>query len=87
MCPTNQPHAIYRACDALLSVVDHLYPIEADMERVKVLLLRRTQRSARDAVQGAIRRHEIERILRTCYRGRKNGHEFWPILRAPARAG
>ena len=61
----NRRVAIQPAFDALLSVVDHVYPIElADIERAKSLLLGLTPFSARDAVHVSImRRYEVERIL------------------------
>ena len=57
--------AIQPAFDALLNVVDHVYPVEAaDIERAKSLLLGLTPLSARDAVHVSImQRYEIERIL------------------------
>ena len=57
--------AIQPAFDALLNVVDHVYPIEpADLQRAKTLLLGLTPLSARDAVHVAVmQRYEIERIL------------------------
>lgn len=61
----NRRDAIQPASDALLGVVDHLYPIEpTDVERAKTLLLGLSPLSARDAVHVAImQRYEIERIL------------------------
>lgn len=61
----NRRDAIQPAFDALLGVVDHVYPIEAaDIERAKASLLGLARLSARDAVHVAImKRHEIERIL------------------------
>lgn len=61
----NRRDAIQPAFDALVNVVDHVYPVEAaDIERAKTLLLGVTQLSARDAVHVAImQRHGIERIL------------------------
>ena len=61
----NRRDAIQPAFDALLGVVDHLYPIEsADVEGAKKLLLGLGSLSARDAVHVAImKRYEIDRIL------------------------
>lgn len=61
----NRRDAIQPAFDALLGVVDHVYPVEvADIERAKALLLGLAPLSARDAVHVAImKRYEIERIL------------------------
>jgi predicted nucleic acid-binding protein len=61
----NRRDAIQPAFDALLGVVDHVYPIEpADVERAKSLLLGLKPLSARDAVHVAImERYEIDRIL------------------------
>ncbi|MDA1081788.1 MAG: type II toxin-antitoxin system VapC family toxin, partial [Gemmatimonadetes bacterium] len=61
----NRRDAIQPAFDALLGVVDHVYPIEqADVERAKTLLFGLSALSARDAVHAAImQRHEIDRIL------------------------
>lgn len=57
--------AIQPAFDALLGVVDHVYPIEsADVERARKLLHGVLTVSARDAIHVAImQRHEIDRIL------------------------
>lgn len=61
----NRRDAIQPAIDALLGVVDHVYPIElADMERAKALLLGVRPISARDALHVAVmQRHKISRIL------------------------
>ncbi|AMY07606.1 putative nucleic acid-binding protein, contains PIN domain [Luteitalea pratensis] len=61
----NRRDAIQPAFDALLGVVDHIYPIElGDIERAKALLLGVSPLSARDAVHVAImQRYEIDRIL------------------------
>ena len=61
----NRRDAIQPAFDALLGVVDHLYPIEpVDVERAKKILLGLAPLSARDAVHVAImQRYEIDRIL------------------------
>ncbi len=61
----NRRDAIQPAFDALLGVVDFIYPIEpSDVERAKSLLLGLSALSARDAVHVAImQRYEIERIL------------------------
>ena len=61
----NRRDAIQPAFDALLGVVDHVYPIElGDIECAKTLLLGVSPLSARDAVHVAImQRYEIDRIL------------------------
>lgn len=61
----NCRDAIQPAFDALLRVVDHIYPVEvADVERAKSLVLGVTPLSARDAVHLAVmHRHDISRIL------------------------
>ena len=61
----NRRDAIQPAFDALLKVVDHVYPVEpADVERAKTTLLGITPLSARDALHVAImQRYEIESIL------------------------
>jgi predicted nucleic acid-binding protein len=57
--------AIAPAFEALLSVVDEVFPIElADVERARDVLLAVPQLSARDAVHAAVmRRHGVETIL------------------------
>ena len=57
--------AIQPAFDALLKVVDHVYPVEpVDVERAKDLLLGVTRLSARDALHVAImERHDVTRLL------------------------
>ncbi len=61
----NRRDAIQPAIDALLGVVDHVYPIElADVERAKTLLFGVRPISARDALHVAVmQRHKISRIL------------------------
>ena len=61
----NRRDAIQPAFDALLRVVDEVYPVElADIDHAKSLLLGVTPLSARDAVHVAVmRRHDVERIL------------------------
>jgi uncharacterized protein len=61
----NRRDAIQPAFDALLRVVDHVYPVDlADVERAKSLVLGVTPLSARDAVHLAVMlRHGISRIL------------------------
>ncbi len=61
----NRRDAIQPAIDALLGVVDHVYPIEmSDIERAKTLLLGVRPISARDAIHLAVmQRHQISRIL------------------------
>lgn len=57
--------AIQPAFDALLGIVDELYPMDlADIQRAKQQLLRTTTLSARDALHLAVmQRHGITRIL------------------------
>jgi predicted nucleic acid-binding protein len=61
----NRRDALQPAIDALLGVVDHVYPIEmSDIERAKTLLLGVRPISARDAIHVAVmQRHKISRIL------------------------
>lgn len=61
----NRREAIQPAFDALLRIVDDVYPIEVgDLQRSKSLLLGLARLSARDALHVAImQRHEIDRIL------------------------
>ncbi|MFN8574309.1 MAG: type II toxin-antitoxin system VapC family toxin [Gemmatimonadaceae bacterium] len=61
----NRRDAIQPAFDALLRVVDHVYPVEErDIERAKTLLLGITPLSARDAVHAAVmQRHQVHTIL------------------------
>lgn len=61
----NRRDAVQPAFDALLNVVDHVYPIEpADIQRAKTLLLGLSPLSARDALHVAVmQRYEVERIL------------------------
>ena len=61
----NRREAIQPAFDALLRIVDHVYPVEAAyIERAKTLLLGLTPLSARDAVHIAImQRNDILRIM------------------------
>ena len=61
----RRPDAIQPAFDALLGVVDEVFPIEQpDVERAKALMLGTPGLSARDAVHGAVmRRREIEELL------------------------
>jgi uncharacterized protein len=57
--------AIQPAYDALLGIVDEVFPIgQADVERAKQIVLERQGISARDALHVAImQRHRVERIL------------------------
>ena len=57
--------AIQPAFDALLNVVDHVYPIETrDVERAKTLLQGVTAVSARDALHVAVmQRYDVARIM------------------------
>lgn len=61
----NRRDAIQPAFDALLNIVDHVYPVEAtDLQRAKSIVLGVTAISARDAVHLAImQRYEIGQIL------------------------
>lgn len=61
----NRRDAIQPAFDALLRVVDHVYPVEArDIDRAKSLLLGIAPLSARDAVHAAVmQRHQVSTIL------------------------
>lgn len=61
----NRRDAIQPAFDALLKVVDHVYPVDvADVERAKSVLLGVSTLSARDALHAAImQRYEIDSIL------------------------
>lgn len=61
----NRRDAIQPAFDALMGVVDHVYPVDvSDMQRAKSILLGVTAISARDAVHLAImQRYAIEQIL------------------------
>ena len=61
----RRPNAIQSAFDALLSVVDQLYPVELeDVERAKSLLLGLTPLSARDALHTAVmERYDVSRLL------------------------
>ena len=57
--------AIQPAFDALLSLVDEVFPVEAaDVQRAKTILLGQYRLSARDAIHVAVmERRGIERIL------------------------
>jgi predicted nucleic acid-binding protein len=57
--------AIQPAFDALLGVVDEVFPIgAADVERAKTIVLGRLRLSARDALHAAVMEHQgIARIL------------------------
>jgi len=57
--------AIQPAFDALLSLVDEVFPVEAaDVQRAKTILLGKYRLSARDAIHVAVmERRGIERIL------------------------
>ena len=57
--------AIQAAFDALLSIVDEVYPIDvATVERAKAIVLERRALSARDAVHVAVMQREgVSRIL------------------------
>jgi uncharacterized protein len=61
----NRRDAIQPAFDALLNIVDHVYPVDAtDMQRAKSIVLGVTAISARDAVHLAVmQRYEIGQIL------------------------
>lgn len=57
--------AIQPSFDALLGIVDQVFPIETrDVERAKTILLGRYRLSARDAIHLAVmERHGIDQIL------------------------
>lgn len=61
----RRPDAIQPAFDALLGVVDEVYPIElADVEQAKTLLLAPAPLSARDAVHVAVmKRRGLSRVM------------------------
>lgn len=61
----NRRDAIQPAFDALLNVVDHVYPVDAaDIQRAKSIVLGLAPLSARDAVHVAVmQRHGVERIM------------------------
>jgi hypothetical protein len=61
----NRPDAIQPALDALLGVVDAVFPIDADdVRRAKDVLLGMTKLSARDALHVAVmRRHNVRRVM------------------------
>jgi uncharacterized protein len=61
----RRPEAIQPAFDAILGVVDDVFPIEReDAERAKIVILTRSGVSARDAVHVAVmERHDVSRIL------------------------
>ena len=57
--------AIQPAFDALLGVVDEVFPVAlSDVERAKTIVLGRLQLSARDALHAAVmERHGVKRIM------------------------
>jgi uncharacterized protein len=61
----RRPDAIEPAFDALLGVVDDVYPVErADVESAKALLLGATPLSARDAVHVAVmKRRGVSQVM------------------------
>jgi predicted nucleic acid-binding protein len=61
----NRRDAIQPAFDALLGVVDEVFPIDLlDVERAKTALFGAPQLSARDAIHVAtMRRHGVSRVL------------------------
>jgi len=61
----NRRDAVQPAFDALLEVVDEVFPIErSDVERAKAIVLERQQLSARDCLHVAVmQRYRIGRIL------------------------
>lgn len=61
----HRPDAIQPAFDALLGVIDEVFPVElADVERAKALMLGIAGLPARDAVHAAVmQRHRVARIM------------------------
>lgn len=61
----RRPDAIQPAFDALLGIVDEVFPIERpDVEQAKALMLSISGLSARDAVHAAVmKRHRVARLL------------------------
>lgn len=61
----RRPDAIQPAFDALLGIVDQVYPVErTDVEQAKALMMGIPGLSARDAVHAAImKRHRVPRLL------------------------
>ncbi len=61
----DRREAIQPAFDALLGVVDEVFPIDtADVERAKTLVLGNRRLSARDALHAAVMEHrQVRRIL------------------------
>ena len=61
----DRREAIQPAFDALLAIVDEVFPVEPrDVARAKALVLERRALSARDAIHVAImERYEVSRIL------------------------
>src|ERR1700747_3725563 len=61
----NRREAIQPAFDALLGIVDEVFPItESDVEQAKAIVLGKKRLSARDAIHAAVmHRQEITRIL------------------------
>ncbi len=57
--------AIQPAFDAVLGIVDEVFPVErTDVERAKTVVLERERLSARDAIHvAAMERHGVQRIL------------------------
>ena len=61
----NRREAIAPACEALLAVVDDVFPIDVDLvSRARELVLAHHEVSARDALHVAVmERHDIDEIL------------------------
>jgi hypothetical protein len=61
----RRPDAIQPAFDAVLGVIDEVFPVElADVERAKTIVLRNDGLSARDALHVAVmERRRVSRIL------------------------
>ncbi len=61
----RRPDAIQPAFDALLGIVDDVFPVErTDVEQAKALMLGIPGLSARDAVHAAVmKRHHVTRLL------------------------
>ena len=61
----RRPNAVQPAFDALLGVVDEVYPVElVDVERARDIMMGVARVSARDAMHAAVmKRYGIERVM------------------------